>query len=188
VCKNGGCTTDPKNVFITSLAYTAAMGGLFGADNLCQARANSAGLTGTYKAWLADGTGSPATRFTKAGGPYVLAKRGFTVANNWAELASDTHQHAIDSDETGSSLLPLGTGPCASSTNGHQFWSNTYSNGALWNTTASCSNWTDSVTKNTESAWGRTDIQTTGWNLWCHGAGGDLGSCPSSSPLFCVQQ
>jgi hypothetical protein len=178
----------PKTVFITSAVYNGNLGGLTGADAKCQAHANNAGLSGTFQAWLSDGTGSPATRFSKTGGPFVLAKRGITVANTWAEFASDTHQHALDSDENGSTSLPTCTGPCASSTGGHQFWSNTLPDGSLWQTAASCSNFTDSVTANTESGWGRTDLSTAGWNFWCHGEGGVPGSCPSVSSLLCVQQ
>ncbi len=48
------------------------MGGLVGADAACQQRAAVAGLTGTYKAWLADATSSPATRLTHHLGPYQL--------------------------------------------------------------------------------------------------------------------
>jgi hypothetical protein len=43
----GTCT---RTVFVTSTMYTGSMGGLTGADALCQARATAGGLTGTYRA------------------------------------------------------------------------------------------------------------------------------------------
>jgi hypothetical protein len=185
-CTGGACSVGggTKSVFITSAAYSGNMGGLTGADAKCQMHATNAGLSGTFMAWLGDSTNGPANRFTKAGGPFVLAKRGITVANNWAELASDTHQHALDSDENGSTSLPLGTGTCASSTGGHQFWSNTYVDGTKWMGYGSCSDWTS--TANTgEEVVGRTDLATAGWYLWCHGGGV---TCGAVNPLFCVQQ
>jgi hypothetical protein len=188
-CAGGACVVaGPKNVFITSAAYNGNLGGLTGADVKCQMHANNAGLGGTYRAWLSDGNGSPSFRFSKAGGPYVLAKRNITVAATWTEFASTTHQHAIDSDENGSTSLPLGTGPCVGSTGGHQFWSNTLPDGTLWQYTGSCSFWADSTPTAPESAWGRTDVASGPWNIGCHAGGGSPGTCPSTSPLLCVQQ
>lgn len=45
-----------KKMFVTSVGYTGNLGGEKGADAKCQARADVAGLEGTYKAWLLDGT------------------------------------------------------------------------------------------------------------------------------------
>src|SRR4051794_30232839 len=68
---NGQGLTNPRTVFITSGGYSGDMGGLQGADQICQALASTARLKGTYKAWLSDSTpSSPSTRFRKSGGPY----------------------------------------------------------------------------------------------------------------------
>src|SRR5262249_27131858 len=88
----------PRRVFVTSLTYTGNLGGLAGADALCQARADAAALGGTYKAWLADDSGSPATRFTHSTGEYVLVD-GTVVAGNWADLTDGSTGHAIDKTE-----------------------------------------------------------------------------------------
>jgi hypothetical protein len=173
-----------KNVFITAAAYSGNLGGLAGADAKCQAHANNAGLTGIYKAWLSDATGSPSTRFSQTGGPFVLAKRNLVVASTWAEFASSVHQRNLDSDENGSTLLPLGTGTCAASTAGRQFWSNTAPGGQV-GFSLSCANWTTSVDSSPDGpVVGRTDLASAGWNGWCHGPG----ICSSVSPLLCVQQ
>ncbi|MFT4040880.1 MAG: hypothetical protein QM692_22045, partial [Thermomicrobiales bacterium] len=65
----GNCT-----VFTTSTTSAGNLGGLAGADATCQSLATAAGLTGTYMAYLADSTATPATRFTNTAnaGPYVL--------------------------------------------------------------------------------------------------------------------
>jgi hypothetical protein len=172
-----------KNVFVTSALYTGNLGGLAGADSKCQDRARLAGLPGTYKAWLSDSTGSPATRFSKAGGAFVLAKRNVVVANSWAEFASPTHRHALDSDENGAPV-PLGIGPCSLSTGGHVFWSDTSPSGSV-NFALSCNNWTSTVGDPFDGpVVGRTDTPSTGWSSWCHGGG----MCQGMNPLVCVQQ
>jgi hypothetical protein len=57
--------------FVSGTKFTGALGGLIGADQQCAALAGAAGLSGTYRAWLSDDTGSPATRFTPSTVPYV---------------------------------------------------------------------------------------------------------------------
>jgi hypothetical protein len=57
-------TVRPRIVFISSTTYNGNLGGLAGADSLCQGLANNAGLTGLFKAWLSTSTIGPATRFT----------------------------------------------------------------------------------------------------------------------------
>jgi hypothetical protein len=80
-CGTGGACT----VFAVS-APTGALGGLDGADDLCQTTADTYGVpSGRYRAWLSDSTGSPATRFRRSSGPYVRLD-GEVVANDWADL------------------------------------------------------------------------------------------------------
>ncbi len=193
VCTAGvGCTTDSKNVFITSVAYTGgAIGGLAGADSKCQTLASNAGLGGTYKAWLSDGTGSPSTRFSKVGGPYILAKRAITVANNWTELTSGSIplKHALDSTETGGTppLTTPSTGPCGTDHQGHLFWSTSYDNGTLLygDSRYGCGNWTDSSGQ--YASWGPTNNTVNSWSIQCISPG-NAGTCAQSSPLLCIQQ
>jgi hypothetical protein len=81
------CPGPVKLVFITSQGFTGALGGLSGADTICQNLANSAHppLNGVFKAWLSDTTQSPSTRFTHSNLPYVRVD-GVPVANNWTAL------------------------------------------------------------------------------------------------------
>ncbi len=105
-CKADKCTSNPGKVFVTSTTYKAGdLGGLTGADAKCQARAMAAGLTGTFRAWLSDANGQPATRFSKERGPYLLVT-GSIVANNWTGLTSGTLRHAINVTELGTPAPP----------------------------------------------------------------------------------
>jgi hypothetical protein len=45
-------TLTPNLMFVTSSVHTGNLGGLAGADAICQARANGVGLPGTYRAYL----------------------------------------------------------------------------------------------------------------------------------------
>ena len=74
--------------------HNGNLGGLAGADAICQARAEAAGslaAPGTYLAWLSDAGGgvdppvSPSTRFIQASVPYRLVN-GTIVAASWSDL------------------------------------------------------------------------------------------------------
>lgn len=88
-------------VFATLSTTGGDLGGLSGADAICQSRAAAANLSGKYLAWLStsDGT-SPATRFTKATVPYVRVD-GAVVAENWTDLTDGTLYNPIYLDASG---------------------------------------------------------------------------------------
>ncbi|NJN84235.1 MAG: DUF1015 family protein, partial [Caldilineaceae bacterium] len=112
--------------------------GLSGADALCQARASAAGLPGTYRAWLADSTGSPSTRFNRSTVPYVLTNNT-VVANSWADLTDGSLASPINRTEL-NGAVPVGNTSCA----GGGFrtaWSSVNNNGA-WNGATACGSWT----------------------------------------------
>ena len=72
-------------VFVTESLYNGNLGGIAGADGICQAEADAAGISGTYKAWLSDSTSDPDGSFSRSVDPYILVG-GTTVANNWDDL------------------------------------------------------------------------------------------------------
>lgn len=116
-----------KNVFITSSTYDSNLGGLKGADAKCQAEADgpkSIVPSGTYMAWLSDGTDSPNTRFTRSSQPYVLPN-GEKVAENYDDLVDGSILNTIS---LGSNGKPIGYQP---------YWTGTNPDG----TTASDSNY-----------------------------------------------
>jgi hypothetical protein len=157
--------------------YTGNLGGLSGADAKCQALANAAGLSGTYRAWLSDNTGSPSTRFTKHSGPYVLVNNT-VIANGWNDLIKGSLVNPINLTEK-NTAPPLGNTSCA----GGGFptvWTNTNTNGTMTSSSHSCSNW---ASTSGSSYWGKADDKSSSWTAWCSG-----GICSWVSPLYCFQQ
>ena len=58
-------------MFVTAETYAGALGSLEAADMYCRAAANTAGLTGTFRAWLSDGTTNAIDRITVDGPWYT---------------------------------------------------------------------------------------------------------------------
>lgn len=110
-----------KRVFITAQTYGASeIGGLTGADAICQSAAASANspLNGTYKAWLGDGADGPATRFSKTTLPYLRLDGG-QVADSFTDLVTNGPRLAIDIDQNGQQVvfeMPAWTGVAADGT------------------------------------------------------------------------
>lgn len=177
ICSNT-CKDNPKRVFVTSQMYTGNLGGLAGADQKCQQLAVSAGLLGTYMAWLSDDTGSPSTRMNKANIPYVLVN-GTKVANNWDDLIDGDLLAALNLTETGGAV-PAGNTKCGGD-GAKTVWSNTDIHGNLFSHIDSCTNWTST---NGQSHWGGADQIGPYWTEWCNGTPG----CDRLSPIYCVQQ
>jgi hypothetical protein len=87
-----GCVDPgPYNVlFVTSTTYLpGSLGGLAGADAACQARAQAAGLTGAFHAWLSTSTVDARSRFGSARG--WVRPDGRPFADSIPQLA-DTFQ------------------------------------------------------------------------------------------------
>jgi len=111
-CWDGCCDADGEPAsclafFTGNPQLTGNLGGLDGADAICQARANANARPGTYAAWLSIGSGvdeSPATgRFRHAGQPYMRVD-GVTIAEDWADLISGTLDAPLNVTETGTTL------------------------------------------------------------------------------------
>ena len=165
------CVDAPKTVFITSASYTGNLGGLAGADAKCQALASAANLTGTYKAWLTDGTTSAGSRLTHSTAPYELVG-GAVIANSWADLTSGTLRDYLDADETGQ-------------THGEntRAWTNTAGDGASQGPTfgGHCSNWT-SASSSPVGGGGYVGFLDDEWTF----DGAD--SCDVKDHLYCFEQ
>ncbi len=88
-------------VFVTNNLRGGAFGGVFGADGQCQSLATTAGLGGTWLAWISDSVGaSPVGRFVQAPTPYKRLD-GVTIANDWADLTDGTLAAPISVDQNG---------------------------------------------------------------------------------------
>ena len=176
-----------KYVFVTSEVFEGNLGGIFegknstglatGAHAICNTLAGTAGLPGTYKAWIADDKNSPDTMFEKSDIPYVLADGKTQIADNYADLT----------DCSGSCLdYPIVVVETGRIYNGEtEVWTNVAPNGTASGKSIadSCGAWTGKSPA-TGGASGRTgQIGIT--KSWTAGA---TISCSSWRRLYCFEQ
>jgi hypothetical protein len=180
ICDGGACRAlrcgDPGIdclVFISSTRHTGNLGGLAGADTICQNLANAAGIPGQFMAWLSDSSASPSTRFpTKSSSPYKLLNGG-KIADNWADLTDGTLDAFISVPDTGDEG---GSGP------GDYSWTATLGNGLA--TGEHCNNWTSASSGATGTAgYQRRALEAGGkWTVYTQA------TCQTNLHLYCVQQ
>ena len=160
-------TTGYNRVFVTSSTYTGNLGGLSGADQICQRHADKAGLPGKYMAWLGDASGSPNSRFNKSTLPYRLVDGSTVVANNWTDLTDSTIGAAVSKTESNATVSG-------------SVWTNVASNGTPHGVN-SCTSWTD-ATANVSGRIGNSVVATSSWT----NNGND--TCVNPKRLYCFQQ
>ena len=118
------------SVFVTRRRHQANLGGLAGADAICQRRAAAAGLPGTdWTAWLSDSTENAIDRIPD--GQYQLVDGTTQVADDKADLTDGFLKAAINLDEFGQPW-------------GGLVWTGTEEDGT--DTGSNCINWTDNST------------------------------------------
>lgn len=166
VCITGTCQAS-KIVFLSSTTTDGNLGGLTGADAFCQNLATMAGLPGTYMAWLSDGTGSPATRFTQALVPYKTLD-GMVVAAAWGDLIDGTLMNPINVTEEGVAVVA-------------RVWSGTGTNGAVTGSD-DCSQWAVTGTN------GGTGLSTATNGDWTNDSTTPNDVCTANHHVYCFQQ
>jgi len=183
VCDFDKCMQSPKRVFVTSMAFQGgALGGLAGADNICNKLAAAAKLPGSFRAWLSDAVQSPAVRFDRDGGPYLLVDVTI-VANHWTTLTTKPLRHAIDVTELGGTP-PLSTGGCV----GPYVWSNTREDGTLSSSFSHCGGW--SILNGSTVNMGQTNSLSS-WSDACSATSSGAAAtplCSALAPLYCFEQ
>jgi hypothetical protein len=162
-CGAGG----PCRVFVTSTAYGGSIGGLTGADEICQIFADGANLPGTYKAWLSDSSASPSTRFVRSTGPYRLVD-GTQIAADWAHLTDGSLRAPITLTENGDTV-----------NDSYYVWTYTKVDGTGGTSGDHCGNWTDATVA------GFRGVDTEKDTNWTQSGTDD---CNISQHLYCVQQ
>ncbi len=161
-------TNDYKIVFVTSIKYNGAMGGISGANSLCATRATAGGLTGTFKAWISTSSANdPESAFTHHTHGYVLPN-GTKVADDWSDLTDGTLDNPINQNESGSST-------------GGSVWTTTDETGQYDGSGNTCSNWASS-SSGVSGTIGDAD-STTGWSNY-----GYTRACNLTNKLFCFEQ
>jgi len=162
-----------KTVFVTSISFNGNLGGLTGADDKCQAQADgpaSVVPSGTYLAWLSDGTDSPDTRFTKSAHPYILPN-GTKIAEDFTDLTDGSILHAIDIDTTGE---PVGL---------KEFWTGTNADGTTASQSVTCAGWNVDPLPYHRGMHGQTNLTTSSWSTMHSNH-----FCRKSARLLCFQQ
>jgi len=100
-------THPPRSVFLTSGDYTGNVGGVAGADTICQGLADTALLPGTFLAWISTSHGNePETRFSRSTGNYVNTN-GDVVADNWTDLVDGSALDASIAFDAGGAAVIL---------------------------------------------------------------------------------
>jgi hypothetical protein len=137
-------------IFVSSEQYGANLGGIRGADGICQGLAISAGLSGSFLSVLSDSSSDVSTRFT-INAP-IHNTRGEVVVANSVNLWGGALDHAIRYDENGN----------LASTHA---WSGSSRYGIRRPSGSSleyCDNWTNQSTGNTVSV-GATTATDSSW-------------------------
>jgi len=97
-------TVAPKIVFVTTEKWQGDFGvdidPIVRVDSICQDAAESAELSGTYKAWFSLPDRYPGARFTKSTGPYIRTD-GMLVALNYSDLTDGAIMSPITVTERG---------------------------------------------------------------------------------------
>jgi hypothetical protein len=165
----GPCTICERFVFVTSTTYNGNLGGLSGADALCQVRAEASTSTSirakTFRAWLSTPTAAAVATHVHGTGLYRRSD-GAIVATGFFDLVDGVLAQPIALDELGNAAT--GT-----------VWTGTNLNGS--SSASTCDGWTSAssgviaqrgIAEGTSKVW--TDDTT--------------GPCDTSSRLYCVEQ
>ena len=185
-CINSHCTAGVCDhvVFMSSYMYFVDFGEtdagatdpLAAADTACNTLAQQSSLSGTYKAWLATGSDSPATRFTKSTTPYVLPDGTTVVASSWTDLTKGTLQHAIDLSEQKLTDNDLAT---------RRTMTNVALDGTIANPSLDCSGWT-SKSANASPTIGDSKVATGEWTKMA--TPDQTWTCALQYHIYCFQQ
>lgn len=170
-CVGGSCI-DARVVFVSSVATTGNLGGIAGADALCQALADGAGLGRTFRAWVSLTTNAASSRVTPAMVPYVMLVTGqpaTVVADDWTDFTDGTLDAAIVRTETGEFVTQDFT------------WTNTLASGSAPHDVLTCEGWTSSDGGENGIAGMTTAVDST----WAFAVNR---SCDSMHSVYCVEE
>ena len=165
-------TIGPKTLFLTSTEYDGNLGGLSGADSICQSHADAAGLSGTFKAWLSDSTTSVASRITQSSQQYVTPN-GDVLADDWADLTDGVLYTEPNRDENNN----------AYGATTDFVWTNTTALGAITSTSTAdtCNDWVQNSTSFNGNIGEWHQPESAAWTQSTNRR------CDDFNPLYCVE-
>jgi hypothetical protein len=137
--------------FVTSTTHNGNLGGLAGADTICQGRATAAGLPGTYVAWLSTSTVDAVSRLAGARG--FVRPDGEPFADQPSEIAANQIFNNLHLDENGNDVGTdvVWTGTTSDGTasgNTCTDWGVATGNGRSGNSEGGPAAWTDAANTN----------------------------------------
>lgn len=149
-----------RRMFISSDSHNGDLGGIPGADNKCQVRADSENLGGTWIAWVSTTLSDAKDRV----GNYLWTQlNGVIVARNNADLTDGTIENPITIDETGAT--------------GSDFvWTGTENNGTY--NSSNCSDWSSSDAGG--NGYLGQLVNTSSWSA------DQTATCNTLHPLLCI--
>jgi len=165
-----------KRVFVSSRVLAGAdVNSTADADSACAMMAKTAGLSGTWQAWISDGiASSPASRFAPPfQGPYVLAFKPSIQIVPSPDAFAKKLDHAIDIDENGVEHA------------GGFAWTQTQPNGDDLPespvTGDACQGWASSSSSHFATV-GSIVATSSAWTL------GGTASCDTKGRIYCFEQ
>lgn len=175
-CCPAGCALDndsdcvpPLRMFVTSTKYPGNLGGLTGADARCAERAQAAGLTGTFVAFLSTTTVAAPTRLEGSSG--WVRTDGKPFANTVADIKMGKLFFPPRVDEFGKDR-PI-------SDLEEAVYTGTTAEGAAF--PSNCANWTSSTADSMGGSCNATK------NHWLRYWGGGDGSCSNLHRIYCFE-
>ncbi|MFO0599900.1 MAG: DUF1554 domain-containing protein [Myxococcaceae bacterium] len=165
----GGGGTTAMRVFVTSLTYQGALGGVSGGDAACTLAAQAGGKGGTWKAWLSSSTASASSRMADVG-PWVQVSTLDGVIptfNNKANL-STTPNAQLRVDEQGNDFFST-----------TYAWTGTAVGGASSGST--CNDWT-TASSAAVGTYGDGSASSPSWTAF------STTGCDQVLPLICLEQ
>lgn len=161
----------PKKIFTTKATYDGNLGGITGADSICQTTASQAGLNGVYKVWLGDDTHNPLNYMPHNEGKYTLVD-GTVIANDWQDLTDNSILASVNKDERGNLIADAS----------NLAWTGTPIIGDT-RPDKNCNNWTSR--DQYQGIQGRVGMISAKNNIWFHGS---AYACGYKEHLYCFEQ
>jgi hypothetical protein len=157
---------EKRRAFITKDATNGCLGGLSGADKVCQQAADAAGLGGVWKAFLTVSRQDAASRF-QSKGPWLEVGSQALLFPNRKSLHAEPDTR-ITRNQFGEEVTPA------------TYWTGSQGAGGKGFGVATCNDWT------TSEGWvqGRQGVTGARDRAWVKGA---KNSCAATAALLCLE-